>query len=229
MATTSHQPSASPTDLSLLREKILLVGLTGGIGSGKTMVSEQLANYGVGIIDTDLIAHQITGIGGVAISKIRAEFGDGFIDPRGALDRKKMREMVFKKPEARQLLEKITHPIIRNEAIDRALALAQSGEVPYLVFSVPLLIESGRWMEDIDYLVVVDCPPETQIFRVMQRSNLSQQDAQAILNAQTSRSARLAKADFVLENNASVDQLEQIVLGLHKKLLKLSNDLSSSA
>lgn len=229
MATTSHQPSASPTDLSLLREKILLVGLTGGIGSGKTMVSEQLANYGVGIIDTDLIAHQITGIGGVAISKIRAEFGDGFIDPRGALDRKKMREMVFKKPEARQLLEKITHPLIRKEALDLALSLAQSSEVPYLVFSVPLLIESGTWVDAIDYVVVVDCLPETQISRVMQRSNLSHKAVQAILDAQTSRSARLAKADFVLENNATVDQLERQVLGLHKKLLKIVSDSSSSA
>ena len=229
MATTSHQPSAPSDDLSPLKGKILLVGLTGGIGSGKTMVSKQLGSYGAEIIDTDLMAHHITAAGGVAISKIRAEFGDDFIDPSGSLDRKKMRELVFKKPEARQLLEKITHPLIRKEAIDHALSLAQSGEVPYLVFSVPLLIESGIWLEVIDYLVVVDCPPETQIFRVMQRSNLNRKDAQDILNAQTSRSARLAKADFVLENNASVDQLEQIVLGLHKKLLKLSNDLSSSA
>lgn len=229
MATTSHELPTPPADLSSLKGKILLVGLTGGIGSGKTMVSQQLASYGAGIIDTDLIAHHITAASGPAISRIKAEFGDDFIDPAGALDRKKMRELVFSKPEARQLLQEITHPFIRKEAIEHALTLAKSGEVPYLVFSVPLLIESGIWMETIDYVVVVDCPPETQISRVMQRSNLSEQDAQKILDAQISRSARLAKADFIVENNASVDQLKQNVLGLHKKLQKLANDLSSSA
>jgi dephospho-CoA kinase len=229
MATTSHQLPTPSADLSSLKGKILLVGLTGGIGSGKTMVSQQLASYGAGIIDTDLIAHHITAASGLAISTIKAEFGDDYIDPAGALDRKKMRELVFSRPQARQLLQEITHPLIRKEAIEHALSLAKSGEVPYLVFSVPLLIESGIWMETIDYVVVVDCPPETQISRVMQRSNLSEKDAQNILNAQTSRSARLAKADFIVENNASVDQLEQNVLGLHKKLQKLANDLSSSA
>jgi dephospho-CoA kinase len=229
MATTSHQLPTPSADLSSLKGKILLVGLTGGIGSGKTMVSQQLASYGAGIIDTDLIAHHITAASGLALSRIKAEFGDDYIDPAGALDRKKMRELVFSKPQARQLLQEITHPLIRKEAIEHALSLAKSGEVPYLVFSVPLLIESGIWMETIDYLVVVDCPPETQISRVMQRSNLSEKDAQNILDAQTSRSARLAKADFIVENNASVDQLEQNVLGLHKKLQKLANDLSSSA
>jgi dephospho-CoA kinase len=229
MATTSHQLPTPSADLSPLKGKILLVGLTGGIGSGKTMVSQQLASYGAGIIDTDLIAHHITAASGLALSRIKAEFGDDYIDPAGALDRKKMRELVFSKPQARQLLQEITHPLIRKEAIEHALSLAKSGEVPYLVFSVPLLIESGIWMETIDYLVVVDCPPETQISRVMQRSNLSEKDAQNILDAQTSRSARLAKADFIVENNASVDQLEQNVLGLHKKLQKLANDLSSSA
>ena len=229
MATTSHELPTPSADLSSLKGKILLVGLTGGIGSGKTMVSQQLASYGAGIIDTDLIAHRITAASGPAISRIKVEFGDDFIDPAGALDRKKMRELVFSKPEARQLLQEITHPFIRKEAIEHALSLAKSGEVPYLVFSVPLLIESGIWMESIDYVVVVDCPPETQISRVMQRSNLSEQDAQKILDAQISRSARLAKADFIVENNASVDQLEQNVLGLHKKLQKLAKDLSSSA
>lgn len=229
MAPTSHHIPTASTDLSSIKGRLLLVGLTGGIGSGKTMVSEQLSNLGGGLVDSDLIAHEITAAGGIAIPPIREEFGDRFIDSEGALDRKKMRELVFIKPQARHLLEQITHPLIRKEAIAQALTIARSGEAPYLVFVVPLLIESGVWMDIIDYLAVVDCPPEMQISRVMQRSNLSHIDAQNILNAQISRDARLAKADFVIENNASLDQLNLQVLNLHQKLLKLAKDLRSSA
>ncbi|WP_293624579.1 MULTISPECIES: dephospho-CoA kinase [unclassified Polynucleobacter] len=197
-----------------------LIGLTGGIGSGKTAVSNLLGELGAGVIDTDLISHQITAPGGKAIPLIAKEFGDDFIDPQGALDRVKMRTLVFADSNARQALEKITHPLIQQETAKQAFGLAKSG-VPYLVFVVPLLIESGSWVKLIDYLIVVDCPEETQIQRVMHRSNMTRLDVENILNAQTSRNVRLAAANTVLKNQGSLDELKSEVLSLHQQLLKI--------
>ncbi|OHC09138.1 MAG: dephospho-CoA kinase [Polynucleobacter sp. GWA2_45_21] len=196
------------------------MGLTGGIGSGKTAVSNLLGELGAGVIDTDLISHQITAPGGKAIPLIAKEFGDDFIDPQGALDRVKMRTLVFADSNARQALEKITHPLIQQETAKQAFGLAKSG-VPYLVFVVPLLIESGSWVKLIDYLIVVDCPEETQIQRVMHRSNMTRLDVENILNAQTSRNVRLAAANTVLKNQGSLDELKSEVLSLHQQLLKI--------
>jgi dephospho-CoA kinase len=139
-----------------------------------------------------------------------------------------MRVLVFEDPSSRQVLEKITHPLIQQEALKQALELAKS-EVPYLVFVAPLLIESGFWTKLIDYLVVVDCPEETQIQRVMHRNNMTRSDVENILKAQTSRNARLATANAVIENLGSLDELKLAVLKLHQQLLKiLEEPLSSS-
>nr|WP_174221131.1 dephospho-CoA kinase [Polynucleobacter necessarius] len=197
-----------------------LIGLTGGIGSGKTAVSNLLGELGAGVIDTDLISHQITAPGGKAIPLITKEFGDDFINSQGALDRVKMRTLVFADSNARQALEKITHPLIQQETAKQAFELAKSG-VPYLVFVVPLLIESGSWVKLIDYLIVVDCPEETQIQRVMHCSNMTRLDVENILKAQTSRNVRLAAANTVLENQGSLDELKSEVLSLHQQLLKI--------
>jgi dephospho-CoA kinase len=220
MASTHSNFDSAQADLKALKGEIPLIGLTGGIGSGKTAVSNLLGELGAGVIDTDLISHQITAPGGKAIPLIAKEFGDDFIDSQGALDRAKMRTLVFADSNARQALEKITHPLIQQETAKQAFGLAKSG-VPYLVFVVPLLIESGSWVKLIDYLIVVDCPEETQIQRVMHRSNMTRLDVENILKAQTSRKVRLAAANTVLENQGSLDELKSEVLNLHQQLLKI--------
>ena len=219
MASTHSNFHSAQADLKALKGEIPLIGLTGGIGSGKTAVSDLLGKLGAGVIDTDLISHQITAPGGKAIPLITKEFGADFIDPQGALERPKMRALVFADSNARQALEKITHPLIQQETAKQAFELAKSG-APYLVFVVPLLIESGSWVNLIDYLIVVDCPEEIQIQRVMHRSNMTRLDVENILKAQTSRKVRLAAANAVIENQGSLDELKSEVLKLHQELLK---------
>ena len=220
MATTSSNPHSEQSDLRGLKGVIPLIGLTGGIGSGKTAVSNQLGKLGAGIIDTDVIAHQITAAHGSAIESIREHFGSDYIDANGALNRAKMRTLVFANPEAKKALEAITHPLIRQETIKQAFQKAKGG-APYLVFVVPLLLESGTWIDLIDRLVVVDCTVETQISRVMQRNNLPRAEVEKILQSQVSREDRLAHADFVIENQGSLDQLIVEVNQLNQKILKI--------
>ena len=228
MATDSTNTPTEQVSLGTLKGQLPLVGLTGGIGSGKTAVSDALAKLGAGIVDTDLIAHQITAPGGAAIPLIQKQFGTEFIDSSGALDRSKMRILVFADPKARKSLEDITHPLIRYETIKQAQHLLEE-KVPYLVFVVPLLIESGNWRPLLDYLVVVDCPEEIQIERVMHRSKLPRAEVEAILKAQTSRAERLALADLVIENQGTLDQLQAEVLSLHQKILQIQKDCPSSS
>ena len=220
MATTPSNPHSEQSDLEGLKGVIPLIGLTGGIGSGKTTVSNQLGKLGAGIIDTDVIAHQITAPNGPAIESIRQHFGPDYIDANGALDRVKMRTLVFANPEAKKALEAITHPLIRQETIKQALQKTKDG-APYLVFVVPLLLESGTWIDLIDRLVAVDCPVETQISRVMQRNNLPRAEVEKILQSQASREDRLAHADFVIENQGSLDQLIEEVNQLNQKILQI--------
>jgi dephospho-CoA kinase len=220
MASTHLDLNPAQADLRALKGEIPFIGLTGGIGSGKTAVSDLLGELGAGIIDTDLISHQLTAPSGKAIPFIAEAFGSEFIDPQGALNRPKMRSLVFEDIQARQTLEKITHPLIQQETAKQAHVLAQSG-VPYLVFVVPLLIESGTWVNLIDYLVVVDCPEETQIERVMRRNNMTHPEVESILKAQTSRISRLAAANAVIENRSGLSELKSKVLNLHQQLLKI--------
>ena len=228
MASNSANLVSEQPDLSWLKGRVPLIGLTGGIGSGKTAVSDLLGKLGAGIVDTDVIAHQITAPKGIAIPAIEQQFGANYLDANGALDRDKMRALVFAKPEARKTLEAITHPLIRQETIKQAEVLIAKG-VPYLVFVVPLLIESGSWQGLIDYLVVVDCPEEVQITRVMQRSNLPRPEVERILKAQTSRKDRLARADIVIENQGNFEELDTEVNRLHQKILQIKKDQLSSS
>lgn len=228
MATASPKPIAEQSDLNALKGQLPLIGLTGGIGSGKTAVSDLLGKLGAGVIDTDLIAHQITAPVGPAIPLIEEQFGPEYIDATGALNRGKMRTLVFGDPQARLSLEAITHPLIRKETIRQANRLNQEG-ASYLVFVVPLLIESGSWQELIDYLVVVDCPIETQIERVMHRSNLPRAEVENILKAQASRQERLAAADMVIENQGSIADLDGEVKSLHQKIMQFRKDIPSSS
>ena len=228
MATDHSTPTTGQPQLTELKTPKPLIGLTGGIGSGKTAVSDILAELGAGVIDTDLIAHQITAPGGCAIPPIQAHFGADFIDSNGALDRGKMRTLVFQNLEAKKALEAITHPLIKQETIKMAKQLAEGG-FPYLVFVVPLLIESGSWKGQIDHLVVVDCPEELQIERVMQRSNLSRAEVMGILKAQATRQERLAVADTVIENQGKLAELHREVEQLHQKIIRIKKDNLSSS
>ncbi|MDN4575450.1 dephospho-CoA kinase [Pandoraea cepalis] len=194
------------------------IGLTGGIGSGKTTVANLFATHGIAIIDTDAIAHSITAPGGAAMPAIRREFGDAFVAPDGALDRARMRDAVFTDDAARARLEAITHPLIRTEC-ERAASDAQG---PYLIFVVPLLVESGKWRERVQRVLVVDCTEQTQIARVMSRNGFTRDQVQAIMARQASRAQRLAAADDVIDNDALHAPLAPQVDRLHAAYLKFA-------
>ena len=207
-------------NLSTLKDAATLVGLTGGIGSGKSAIAERLASYGASIVDSDLIAHQITSTGGLAIEPIAERFGSEFIQTDGALDRKKMRVLVFEDLQSRKALEAITHPLIRAKAIEQA-RLAIERQAPYIVFVVPLLLESSEWFQFIDHVVVADCSEAIQIQRVMERNGLTRQEVESILQAQATRAERLAQADTVIENMGSLEDLAEQVRLLHQKILQI--------
>jgi dephospho-CoA kinase len=175
----------------------LRIGLTGGIGSGKSTVGTMLASLGAAVIDTDLIARRLTMAGGAAIDAIRAAFGADFIDAGGALDRPRMRQAAFDDPPTRTRLEAILHPLIGVE-VEREAGLAAAA--PLLVFDVPLLVESGRWRSRVDAVWVVDCDEAVQIARVAARPGWSEAAARAVMAQQASRAARRAAADVVIHN-----------------------------
>lgn len=183
---------------------VLRIGLTGGIGSGKSTVAAMLVEQGAALIDADAISRACTAAGGAALPAIAREFGPQLIAADGALDRAAMRELVFRDPGARQRLEAIVHPLVGAETERQARqALAQGRRL--LVFDVPLLVESiERWRQRVDRIVVVDCEPETQIARVMARNQLPRAQVEQILAAQASRAQRLAVADAVIFNGADV-------------------------
>ena len=190
------------------------LGLTGGIGSGKTQVANLLASWGASVIDTDLIAHSLTAPAGQAIEPIRQMFGAEVLEPSGALNRARMRELVFADPARRVELEAILHPLIAQTVRQEA----EQAQGLYVVFVVPLLVESGRWRKQIDRLCVVDCDQQTQIERVQSRSGLALATIQKILAAQATREQRLAVADDVIDNSNAVtmSDLEKQVLVLHQ-------------
>ncbi len=193
------------------------VGLTGGIGSGKSQVADFLAEFGAAVIDTDAIAHDLTRPGGTAIGPLRALFGAHVITSDGALDRAAMRELVFADADARRRLEQLLHPMIAAEV---QLAAARSQGV-YQVFVVPLLVESGRWHNRVNRICVVDCDEETQIERVGRRSGLTPEATRRIMAAQASREQRLAAAHDVILNdaNTSLDALRQRAHDVHEQWL----------
>jgi dephospho-CoA kinase len=190
---------------------VLRLGLTGGIGSGKSTVAILLGGLGAAVIDADAISRQTTAPAGSAITAIRQTFGAEFITPDGALDRERMRQLVFSEPSARHRLEQIIHPLVGLETQRQAEAAIRSG-VRCLVFDIPLLVESGRWRAMLDQVLVLDCTPDTQISRVMQRSGLSRTEVEKILAQQASRQLRLQAADHVLCNDhMSLSELERQV------------------
>jgi dephospho-CoA kinase len=176
------------------------LGLTGGIGSGKSTVAALLADLGAAVMDADAIARSVTAPGGLAIAAIRQTFGEDFITSTGALDRDRMRALAYTDTGARQRLEAIIHPLVGQETWRQAAAFEQVGR-RHLVFDVPLLVESAHWRSKVDAVWVVDCTVETQITRVIARSALDRAAVEAIIAAQSSRERRLRAADAVIFND----------------------------
>lgn len=198
------------------------VGLTGGIGCGKTTVADMFAELGATLVDTDLIAHSLTAPGGAAMPAIVAEFGPAFAGADGALDRAAMRALVFADASARGRLEAILHPRIR----DAALAAAAAAPGPYVIFVVPLLIESGTWRARVARVLAIDCPEEVQVARVMARNNMTEEQVRAIMATQISRAERLAAADDVVTNVGSREDLRPQIARLHANYLAFSERMS---
>jgi dephospho-CoA kinase len=197
-----------------------VIGLTGGIGSGKSAAADQFALLGAAMVDTDAIAHELTGPDGAAIPEVRRQFGAGCIAADGAMDRKKVRELVFADPAARQRLEALLHPMIRAES-QRRIAAA-GGTAPYVVHVVPLLVESADYRARVQRVLVIDCAEDVQIERVMARSGLGQDEVRRIIAAQAPRAARLAAADDVIDNSGPLAALRPQVLALHGRYMALA-------
>jgi dephospho-CoA kinase len=177
------------------------VGLTGGIGSGKSTVATMLAACGAAVVDADRISRQLTAANGAALPAIAQAFGPTLIAADGALDRARMRELIFRQPQARQQLEAIIHPLVGLETARQAQeAMAQGWRM--VVYDIPLLVEAGRWRRQLDAVIVVDCREQTQVDRVVARSQLSPDAVRDIMAAQASRSQRRACADIVLFNDS---------------------------
>ena len=196
----------------------LVVGLTGGIGSGKSAAADEFARLGATVVDTDAIAHALTGPGGAAVAEIQRQFGKAYVDARGAMDRQRMRGLVFSDAEEKQRLEALLHPLIRAESARRI----EQAAGPYVVLVVPLLIESAGYRERLGRVLVIDCPEALQIARVRQRSGLPEAEVRRIIATQIQRERRLAAADDVIDNSGTVAALQQQVGKLHEKYLALA-------
>ena len=195
------------------------VGLTGGIGSGKSTAADMLAALGAALVDTDAISRELTGSGGAAMPGIRAQFGDEYVAGDGSLDRDRMRRLVFGNAAAREALEAILHPAIRAEA----RAQVAASRAPYVVLVVPLLFETGAYADLVQRVAVVDCSEERQVERATRRSRISAEDVRAIIASQLPRGARRARADDVLDNEDGLDALRGQVAELHARYLALAS------
>ena len=195
-----------------------VVGLTGGIGSGKSIASKIFMDLGIDVVDTDQIAHELTQPDGVAIPQIYTQFGSEFISANGALDRKKMRKLVFADNRQRTKLENLLHPLILKETTRR---IHQSNS-PYIIVAIPLLFETGDYNHLIQRILVIDCDEHLQIKRTIARSNLSTEEVKDIMASQINRKNRLQNADDIIVNNQNIDYLKAQITELHKIYLGLS-------
>ncbi|MBS0338634.1 MAG: dephospho-CoA kinase [Proteobacteria bacterium] len=203
-----------------------VIGLTGGIGSGKSAAADLFASLGAAVVDTDAIAHELTRPGGAAIARVRELFGDGAIAPDGSMDRRKVRDLVFTDPSAKQKLEAILHPMIRSESQRRISEGA--ARAPYVVHVVPLLVESPDYRSRVQRVLVVDCDEAVQVERVRRRSGLSEDEVRRIIAAQVPRATRLAAADDVIDNSGPLADLEPRVRALHERYLALAREAATA-
>jgi len=196
----------------------LVIGVTGGIGSGKSTAAQLFADYGAALVDTDAIALALTQPGQPAVVEILRSFGSEYVSPAGALDRPRMRERVFGDPHARQALEAILHPLIRAQVAAQVTA----AQAPYVLVLIPLLVETGGYRELIERVLVVDADERVQIERTMARSALTEAQVRAIMATQVSRQQRLAAADDIIENSGDLERLRTQVQALHQRYLQLA-------
>jgi dephospho-CoA kinase len=196
----------------------LRIGLTGGIASGKSAVAAEFQRAGVPVVDTDALAREVVEPGQPALAAVVAEFGPSILDAAGHLDRRRLRAIVFADPARRRALEAILHPAIRS--LQRARVAATNA--PYVVIAIPLLVESGARGDDVDRVLVVDCPRETQRARLLARDGETPAGAEAILSAQATREARLAAADDIIDNSGALAELRPAVAALHARYLALA-------
>lgn len=194
------------------------VGITGGVGSGKSRAASMFGELGAGVVDTDEISHRLTASGGAAMPDIVAAFGSSAAAADGSLDRAAMRQRVFADPQARSRLEGILHPLIRRTA----RAEVNASAAPYVLLVVPLLLETGAYRDIVQRVLVVDCDEALQVSRTMARSRLDEAAVRAIMAAQLPRDRRLARADDVISNDGDIGQLRQQVAALHRKYLGLA-------
>lgn len=213
-------PTDSSTSPGQAQDGRLIVGLTGGIGSGKSTVAALFAEHGAGIIDTDVIAHRLTQADGAAIPSIRAAFGNDYFTGNGALDRAGMRKLIFSDAAAKQRLEQILHPLIFEQA---KIQLRQLRDKPYVIVVVPLLPESRTFRQLVQRILVVDCDENIQIARVTGRSRMTEAEVRAIIARQTPRVERLRLADDVIHNDAGLDSLTGQVAVLQEHYAKMQN------
>lgn len=196
---------------------MLVIALTGGVGSGKSTVASMFSRLGTPVIDADAIAHSLTAPGSPVLDLISRDFGAAVIDADGRMDRAAMRSLVFSDPSARSRLESILHPRIRSEMQRRLAALT----APYALLEIPLLFETGQ-TDIADHILVVDLPESEQIRRVQTRSRLPPDEIRRIMDSQASRSKRLAGADDVIDNSGDTKALEDQVRQLHEHYLELA-------
>lgn len=199
---------------------MLLIGLTGGIASGKTLVSNHFADLGIPVLDADVLARDVVKTGSEGLNALREHFGGSILTANGELDRAALRKIVFAKPEARAFLDKTLHPLIR-ELSEQGIEQARLAQHPYLIYAVPLLLETQQ-QDRFDRIAVVDVPESLQIERLTRRDGGSIADAKSILAAQAKRQDRLAVADDVIDNTGTLEQTHQQVENLHDKYLALA-------
>lgn len=205
----------------------LVVGLTGGIGTGKTRVSDLFASHGLPIIDTDVIAHQLTAPGGTALPALTQVFGNAILDAEGALDRRQMRDRIFSSPQDKARLEQILHPMIFDRVQTSLRSISQPGPV---ILVVPLLVESPRYQSLVDRIAVVDCPEDVQIRRAMTRSSLDETTVRGIMATQATRNQRLRLADDIIDNSGTLPELAnqiRLLAGQYRKLSLAAQSVTS--
>lgn len=197
----------------------LVIGVTGGIGSGKSTAARLFAEHGAGLVDTDAVALALTQPGQPAMREIARRFGAEYLTPSGALDRPRMRERAFSDPDAKRALEGILHPLIRAEVAKQVKA----AQAPYVLVLIPLLVETGGSRDLVERVLVVDVDERVQIARTMARSALSEEQVRAIMRTQASRERRLAAADDIIDNNGDLEALRIQVHALHGRYLQMAS------